>query len=165
MERFWQVDPGTVAAVVPPVRAAPPVKCHCQLLYLGFRGSYETHFLCLNTFCQGRKGPIWNLLCPALDREHLTANGSVAPSQMRYPSVPALPSVVTQWLHFLYTGLQFLQSFCLYLPGWTGYCCCMISGTCWLHDLCFHITHAAVLNGKWLHKQIGCLKNLCPNDL
>lgn len=96
---------------IPPVRAAAAtLKCHCQLLFLGFHGLCETHFLRLNTLCQGRKGPISKLLFPGFDRKHLTANGSRGSSTDEISISSRPPSAVTQWLHFLYTGLQFLHS-------------------------------------------------------
>jgi len=79
-----------VAAVLPLVRATTAGKCHCQLLFCSDYDLFEIHFLSLKTYCQGRKDPNSNLLCPFLDREHLTANGSVASSQMRHSSVLGL---------------------------------------------------------------------------
>lgn len=85
MARSRQVELRMVAAASPTLSKAA-VKCHWHLLFSGFHGLCEAHFLCFNTLCQGRKGPIWKLLCPVFDRKHLTANGSRAPPHMRYPS-------------------------------------------------------------------------------
>lgn len=108
----WPED-GSGSRSLPPSpvsAAAAAVKCHCQLLFLGFHGLCETHFLRLNTLCQGRKGPISKLLCPGFDRKHLKANGSRGSSTDEISISSRPPSAVTQWLHFLYTGLQFLHS-------------------------------------------------------
>lgn len=86
MARSWQVDLRVMAAAGPTISVAAAVKCHCRLLFSGFHGLCETHFLRLNTLCQGRKGPISKLHCLVFDRKHLTANGSRAPPQMRYLS-------------------------------------------------------------------------------
>lgn len=86
MARSWQVDLRMVAAAGPTISLAAAAKCHCHLLFSGFHGLCETHFIRLNTLCQGRKGPVLKLLCPVFDRKQLTANGSRAPPQMRYPS-------------------------------------------------------------------------------
>lgn len=59
-------DHRMVAAQVPLVTATPAVKRHCQSLLCCFHGLCEIHFLCLNTFCQGRKGPMSNFLHPVL---------------------------------------------------------------------------------------------------
>lgn len=86
MARSWQADLRMTAAAGPNLSVAAAVKCYCHLLFSGFHGLCEAHFLRLNTLCQGRKGPISELLCPVFDWKHLTATGSRAPPQMRYPS-------------------------------------------------------------------------------
>lgn len=110
-------DHWVVAAVVPLVRAIAAMRCHCQLLLYGCHCSCEIHFLCLNTLCQGRKDPNYNLLCPVFDREHLTANGCLASSQPSDIHLSWTACCLSQWLHFLYTGLHLLYSSGLdYLP-------------------------------------------------
>lgn len=102
------------AAGVLLVTAITTVKCHCQLLFCDCHGLCETHFLRLNTFCQGRNDPNSNLSSPVSDRERLTEKWLHRLLHRWFHQTSASHwDCLPQWLHLCYT----------ISPEWTSYLC------------------------------------------